>query len=105
MYFLTALACTIIAGVLWFFFRDRKKLHLDVLAIIYSAATLMWFGDCIFSAIKGEGFLTLKVDPSDAQAMAGFARDGWIAVWTVLGALFLWLLISFILNNRQKEAK
>lgn len=103
MYFLTALVCTIIAGVLWFFFRDRKSLHLDILAIIFGAATLMWFGDCIFSAIKGEGFLTLTADIEDAEAVAALAQDGWVAVWTVLGGLFLWMILSFILNNKEKK--
>ena len=103
MYFLVALIATIICGVLWFVFRDRKKLHLDILAIIFGASTLMWLMDCIFSAARGEGFLTLVVDQADAEAVAEFAKDGWIAVWTLLGALFLWLIISFILNNREKQ--
>ena len=92
MYFLTALVCTIIAGVLFFFFRDRKGLHLDFLTITFGAATLMWLVDCIASAIEGEGFLSFS-DP----------QDGWVALWTVLGGLGLWLLVSFILNNGKKE--
>ena len=91
MYFLVALACTIITGLLWFFFRDRKNLHLDVLAITFGAATLMWLADCIFSAAAGEGFLTFD-DP----------LDGWIALWTFLGAIFFWLVFSFIANNNKK---
>ena len=102
MYFLVALGCTIIAGVLWFFFRDRKGLHLDILTIIFGAATLMWLGDCIFTAAEGEPFLTLSVDPNDLEALEGFKQDGWVAVWTVLGGLFLWLILCFIFNNRQK---
>ena len=92
MYFLTALVCTIIAGVLFFFFKDRKGLHLDILTIIFGAATLMWLVDCIYSAAKGEGFLSFD-DPV----------DGYIALFTVLGGLFLWLLLGFILNNREKQ--
>lgn len=91
MYFLVALAGTIVAGAFWFFFRDRKALHLDVLAITFGAATLMWLADCIFSAAAGEGFLSFD-DP----------LDGWIALWTVLGALFFWLIFSFIANNRKR---
>lgn len=96
MYFLTALACSIIAGVLWFFFKDRKSLHLDVLAITYGASTLMWLIDCIATAIEGEPFLSFD-DP----------MDGWIALATVLGGIFFWLVISFIFNNSKKpvEAK
>lgn len=93
MYFLTALACTIIAGVLWFFFRDRKRLHLDFLAITFGSATLMWLVDCIASAIGGEGFLSFD-DP----------QDGWVALWTLLGGIGLWLLVSFIANNGKKES-
>lgn len=90
MYFITALVCTVIAGALWFFFRDRKRLHLDVLTIIYGASTLMWLIDVIFTAADGE-------------APLGFApTDGWISLWTVLGSLFLWLVLSFILNNNAK---
>ena len=91
MYFLVALAASIISGALWFFFKDRKNLHLDVLTITFSAATLMWLIDCIFSAAGGEGFLTFD-DPV----------DGWIALWTVLGGIFFWVVFSFIANNKQK---
>lgn len=94
MYFLVALACALIAGVLWFFFKDRKGLHLDILAIIFGAATLMWLIDVIFTAVEGE------------EPALGFeALDGWISLWTVLGALFLWIILSFIFNHKSKEVK
>ena len=91
MYFLTTLVCAIIAGVLWFFYRDRKALHLDVLTITYGAATLMWLIDCIFSAAGGEPFVSF--DP----------KDGWIALASFVGGIFFWLVLSFILNNNKKE--
>ena len=93
MYFLTALVLAIATGLLWFFFRDRKALHLEILAITYGASALMWLIDCIASSIKGEGFLSFE-----------FPTDGWISLATVLGGLFLWLLLSFILNNKDKKA-
>lgn len=93
MYFLTSLSCTIIAGVLWFFFRDRKGLHLDILTITFGAATLMWLIDCIFSAAGGEGFLSFD-DP----------KDGWVALWTVIGGILFWLVLSFIFNNKEKKS-
>lgn len=95
MYFLTAISCTLIAGTLWVFFKDRKKLHLEVLTIVYGAATLMWFIDCCFSAAKGEGFLSFDE----------IVNDSWIALWTLGGGLLLWLLISFVLNNRERTVK
>lgn len=52
----------------------------------------MWFVDCVASAIGGEGFITFD-DP----------KDGYIALWTIIGGLFLWQLISFILNNGKKS--
>lgn len=95
MYFIVALVSALIAGVLWFFFKDRKGLHLDILAIIFLAATVMWLVDCIYSAASGEGFLSFD-DP----------LDGWIALWTILGGLFAWIVVSFILNNSKRvEAK
>lgn len=93
MYFLVSLACALIAGTFWYFFKDRKNLHLEVLAITFGAAALMWLADCIFSAAAGEGFLSFD-DP----------MDGWISLWTVLGALFVWVIVSFVLNNKQKVA-
>ena len=95
MYFLTALACSLIAGALWFFFRNRKGLHLDILTIVFGAATLMWLIDVIFTAAEGEAPLEFGT------------QDGYIALWTVLGGIALWLLLSFILNNRKitSEAK
>lgn len=92
MYFLTALIAAIVSLVLWIIFKDRKTLHLELLAITFGAATLMWLVDCIASAASGEAFL----DFSDPQ-------DGWIALWTLLGGLFVWILLSFIFNNKQKE--
>ena len=94
MYFITALVCTAIAAVLWFFFKDRKELHLDFLTIIFGAATLMWLIDCIFSAAKGEGFLSFE-----------YPTDGWISLATLVSGIFLWLVIAFILNNSKKVAK
>lgn len=92
MYFLTSLIATIIACILYYFFKDRKGLHLDILAITFGSATLMWLMDCIFSAISGEAFLSFD-DP----------QDGWVALWTLIGGVFFWHLISFILNNSKKE--
>ena len=95
MYFLVALFATIIAGALFFFFKDRKRLHLDILAITFGAATLMWLIDVIFTAASGEFPLGFE------------AEDGFISLWTILGGIALWLVISFILNNKEKtiEAK
>ena len=94
MYFLTAVVCALVAGVLWFFFRDRKHLHLEILTITYGAAALMWLIDCIATAIEEGVFLSFD-DP----------KDGWIALFTFIGGLFIWMLVSFILNNRQKVAQ
>ena len=91
MYFLVALACSIIAGVLWFFFRDRKGLHLDVLTIVFGASTIMWLIDVIFTASEGEAPLEFE------------AQDGWISLWTVLGGIALWIFLSFIFNNKDKK--
>ena len=93
MYFIVALACTVIAGALWFFFRERKGLHLEILAITFGASTLMWLIDVIFTAAEGE-------NPFGFEQL-----DGWISLWTVLGGIFLWLVLSFILNNRQKQVE
>ena len=31
------------------------------------------------------------------------AEDGWISLWTVLGGIFLWLILAFIFNNMGKS--
>lgn len=98
MYFLTALVLTIVTGLLWFFFRDRKNLHLEVLAITYGASTLMWLIDCIAGAIEEGVFISFE--PGEE-----LVQDGWIALFTLLAGLFIWLIVSFILNNRQKTVK
>ena len=94
MYFLVALGLTAVAAVLWFFFRDRKALHLDVLTIIYGASALMWFIDCIASAIKEGSFLSFD-----------YPTDGWISLATFGAGLILWLIVSFVINNSKKEIK
>ena len=93
MYFIVALILTIISGVLWFIFKDRKALHLDILAIVFGASTLMWLIDVIFTASEGEMPFEFGV------------TDGWISLWTLLGGVFLWLLLSFILNNNKKTVQ
>ena len=93
MYFIAALVSTVIAGVLWFFFRDRKELHLDLLTIIFGAATLMWLIDVIFTAAEGEAPLEFE------------ALDGQIALWTVLGGVFLWQVVSFIFDHKDKKVE
>ena len=90
MYFLVALGAALISGLLLFLFKDRKKLHLEILTIIFGAAALMWLIDCIFSAAKGEGFLSFE------------ELDGWISLATIGSGVFLWLIVAFILNNNQK---
>ena len=90
MYFITSLIATVVAVTLFFFFRDRKHLHLDVLSIIFGASTLMWLIDVIFTAAEGEAPLEFN------------AQDGWISLWTLVGGTFLWMLLSFILNNKDK---
>ena len=92
MYFLVALALALISGCLWFLLRDKKKLHLDVLAITFGAATLMWLIDCIASAIECEGFLSFEIP-----------LDIWISVWTLAGGLLFWGVITLILNLRAKK--
>ena len=94
MYFLVALGCSIISAILWFIFRNKKELHLDILCITFSAATIMWLIDVIFTAIEGEAPLTFE------------AQDAYISLWTFLGAIGLWLvltLILFLINKKKTQ--
>ena len=91
MYLIVTFVSAIISGILWFIFKDRKKLHLDILTIAFSAATLMWLVDAFVAVANGEPFVSFE------------ASDGIIAIATVVGGLFLWLLVGFILNNKEKE--
>lgn len=95
MYFLVALFLALVSGVIWFFFRDKKELHLEVLPITYGAATLMWLIDCIASAAGGEGFLSFEIP-----------LDIWISIWTFAAGLLFWgaiLLVLYIINVRKNK--
>lgn len=97
MYFLVALGVTLIAVCLWLFVKTKKPLHFDILAIIFGAATTMWFIDCIASSIKGEGFLSFEIP-----------LDIWISLWTIGGGLILYgiiLLILFLRNKNKVKAE
>ena len=96
MYFLTALACTVIAVLLWVLLKDKKHLHLEYLAITFGGATMMWLIDCIASAIGGEGFLSFEM-PTDL----------YISLWTVAGGLIFYgvLLLVITLVNKKKVGK
>lgn len=97
MYFLVALGLALISGVLAFLLRKHKALHLEILAVTYGAATLMWLIDCIFSAAEGEGFLSFEIP-----------LDIWISLWTFGGGLFFWgvitLIIFLVKRNKEKKA-
>jgi len=92
MYFLVALFLALVSTCLWYFLREKKALHLEILAITYGAATLMWLIDCIASAIEGEGFLSFEIP-----------LDIWISVWTLLGGLLFWGVITLVLYSKNKK--
>ena len=93
MYLMTTIVATAISVVLWIFFKDRKGLHLDILSVIFGAASLMWLIDSFYS-LASEGVFVSFTD----------SKDGWIALFTLIGGLFAWLLLSFILNNSAKSS-
>ena len=92
MYFLVALGLAFISGCLWFFLRNKKALHLEILAITYGAAALMWLIDCISSAASGEGFLSFEMP-----------TDGWISLWTFLAGLAFWGIITLVIFFVNKK--
>ena len=95
MYFLTALACTLIAVLLWVLLKDKKHLHLEYLAITFGGATIMWLIDCIASALGGEGFLSFEM-PTDL----------YISLWTIAGGLlFYGVLIAVLYFVGKKKTK
>ena len=92
MYFLVALFLALVSACLAYVFRKHKVLHLEILAITYGAATLMWLIDCIASAIEGEGFLSFEIP-----------LDIWISLWTFLGGLLFWGVIVLVLYYKNKK--
>lgn len=96
MYFLVALFLTLCSAAIWYFFRSKKELHLEILPITYGAATLMWLIDCIASATKGEGFLGFEIP-----------LDIWISLWTLGAGLLFWGAITLVLyfKNKKKAEK
>ena len=96
MYFLTALVVTICFVCLWLFVKDKKEFHFEYGAIIFGAATAMWFIDCVASAIGGEGFLSFEM-PTDLR----------ISVWTLVGGLIFYscIVVGKILIEKKKESK
>ena len=96
MYFLTALVITVCFVCLWLLVKNKKELHFEYGAIIFGAATAMWFIDCVASAIGGEGFLSFEM-PTDL----------WISIWTVVGGLVFWCAIVVVkmLIDKKKASK
>ena len=95
MYFLVALFLALVSAVIWYVFRDKKELHLEILPITYGAATLMWLIDCIASAIEGDGFLSFEE----------IGLDAWISLWTFLAGLAFWGVITLVLHFVNKNKK
>ena len=95
MYFLVALALALISACLAFLLRKHRVLHLEILAITYGAATLMWLIDCIACAIEGEGFLSFEE----------IGLDLWISLWTFLAGLAFWGCITLVLHFVNKNKK
>lgn len=94
MYFLVALGLALLSAVLAFLLRKYRALHLEILAITYGAATLMWLIDCIAGAIKEGEFLSFEI-PTDI----------WISVWTFVGGLLFWGIITLVLYLVNKNKK
>lgn len=94
MYFLVALGLALLSAVLAFLLRKYRVLHLEILAITYGAATLMWLIDCIAGAIKEGEFLSFEI-PTDI----------WISVWTFVGGLLFWGIITLVLYLVNKNKK
>ena len=94
MYFLVALGLALLSAVLAFLLRKYRVLHLEILAITYGAATLMWLIDCIAGAIKEGEFLSFEI-PTDI----------WISVWTFVGGLLFWGIITLVLYFVNKNKK
>ena len=92
MYFLVALFLALVSGCAWYFLREKRALHLEILAITYGAATLMWLIDCIACAIQGEGFLSFEIP-----------LDIWISLWTFLAGLAFWGIITLVLYFKNKK--
>ena len=95
MYFLVALGLALLSAVLAFLLRKYRALHLEILAITYGAATLMWLIDCIAGAIKEGEFLSFEI-PTDI----------WISVWTFVGGLIFWgiiILVLYFVNKNKKQ--
>ena len=92
MYFLVALGLAVLSCVLAFIFREKKGLHLEILAITYGAATLMWLIDCIASAASGEGFLSFEMP-----------LDIWISLWTMLAGVAFWGVITLVMYFKNKK--
>ncbi len=93
MYFITTLVATLIAGLFCFLFRKYKKLHFEILLIIYGSATIMWLVDCFYDLGKGEGFISFE-----------FPNHIYISILTIFLGLFLWLILILIINHSKKAA-
>ena len=95
MYFLVALGLALISAALAYVFRKHRVLHLEILAITYGAATLMWLIDCIASAIKDGEFLSFEIP-----------LDIYISLWTFGGGILFWGIITLVLyfiNKKKAE--
>ena len=92
MYFLVELGLAVLSCGLAFIFREKKALHLEILAITYGAATLMWLIDCIASAASGEGFLSFEMP-----------LDIWISLWTMLAGVAFWGVITLVMYFKNKK--
>ena len=95
MYFLVALFLTVVSGCLAYFLRSKKVLHLEILAITYGAATLMWFIDCCAEAAQGEPFIAFEIP-----------LDIWISLWTFLGGLAFWgviVLVRYFMDKNKEQ--
>ena len=92
MYFLVALFLALASACVWYFLRDKKDLHLELLPIVYGAAALMWLIDCIASAVEGDGFLSFEIP-----------LDIWISVWTFGAGLLFCGVIALVMYLKNKK--
>ena len=89
MTLLITIFAAVIATVLWYVNLNKSDMKLGTLALMYWAASLMWFVDAIFEyAELGAEFFT--------PALEDMINDSYLGLCVVALGLIIWLIVLFV---------
>ena len=89
MTLLITIIAAVVATVVWYVCKERKKYRLSVLCFMFWGAAIMWFVDAVFEFVElKEAYFT--------PAVSDMANDAFLGLSVVALALVVWVVVLLV---------